>query len=121
MTVLVCVGVVILGGIGALARFMLDGAVSDRVDSEFPWGTFAVNITGAFLLGLLVGFALKGDALRLAGGALLGSYTTFSTWLLETHRLGEQGRLRLLALNIAGSLAVGVAAAALGRLIGGAL
>lgn len=119
MTVLVWAGVAVLGGFGALLRFGVDGMVSERVtSSEFPWGTFAVNISGSFVLGLLAGLALHGDALLLAGTAALGSYTTFSTWMLEAHRLGEDGVLRLALLNIALSLAVGVGAAELGRLIG---
>ena len=121
MSVLVWVGVALLGGVGALGRFMLDGAVSDRLGSQLPFGTFVVNVTGSFLLGLLVGATLTGDALLLAGVALLGSYTTFSTWMLETHRLGEQGQRHALAANVAVSLAVGLAAAALGRLLGGGL
>jgi CrcB protein len=119
--VLVWIGVAVLGGVGALARFALDAAVSERVSSDLPWGTFAVNVSGAFALGVLVGASVHGDAMRLAGVALLGSYTTFSTWFLETERLGEQGRWNGLALNVAGSLAVGLAAAELGRLLGGAL
>jgi CrcB protein len=65
--------------------------------------------------------ALEGNALLLAGTATLGSYTTFSTWMLETHRLAEDGELPLAAVNISMSLAIGVGAAALGRLIGGHL
>ena len=121
MRVLVWCAVGLIGGAGALLRFALDGVVSERVRSEFPWGTLAVNLSGAFLLGLLAGLALHGDALLLAGTALLGSYTTFSTWMLETHRLGEEGELWLGILNIVLSLALGIAAAALGRTIGGAL
>jgi CrcB protein len=117
--VLVWAGVAVLGGCGALLRFALDGAVSERVRvSEFPWGTFAVNLSGAFLLGLLAGLALHGDALLLAGTATLGSYTTFSTWMLEAHRLGEDGSLGLAFLNVALSIVAGVGAAELGRLIG---
>jgi CrcB protein len=118
---MVWIGVALLGGVGALARFALDGAVSRRAGVSFPLGTMAVNLSGAVLLGLLAGIALEDDALLLAGTALLGSYTTFSTWMLETHRLGEDGRPLLLWLNVAVSLAAGVAAAALGRAIGGAL
>jgi fluoride exporter len=119
MRVLVWAAVALLGGAGALLRFGVDGFVAERVgaSTEFPWGTFAVNISGAFLLGLLAGAALHGDALLLAGTATLGSYTTFSTWMLETHRLGEDGELWLGVLNIVLSLAAGVAAAALGRAI----
>jgi CrcB protein len=119
VTVLVWLGVAALGGVGALLRFGVDGFVAGRAgsSSEFPWGTFAVNISGAFVLGVLVGAALHGDALLLAGTALLGSYTTFSTWMFETHRLGEDGELWLALLNVAASLAVGLGAAELGRLI----
>jgi CrcB protein len=116
--VLVWTGVALLGGLGALLRFAVDGVVAERVNSEFPWGTFVVNISGAFVLGVLAGAALHGDALLLAGTAALGSYTTFSTWMFESHRLGEEGRLPLAVLNIALSVVVGVGAAYLGRLIG---
>jgi fluoride exporter len=117
--VLVWAGVALLGGVGALLRFALDGFVAERAGtSEFPLGTFAVNVSGAFALGLLTGAALHGDALLLAGTATLGSYTTFSTWMLEAHRLGEDGSLPLAFLNIVVSLVVGVAAVALGRVVG---
>jgi CrcB protein len=84
-------------------------------------GTLVVNVSGAFLLGLLVGLGLGGRAMLLAGTATLGSYTTFSTWMLESHRLGEDGELRLALANLAISLLAGVAAAAVGRALGGAL
>ena len=118
---MVWVGVALLGGVGALARFLLDGAVSRRTAGGFPFGTLAVNLSGALLLGLLAGLTLKGDGLLLAGTALLGSYTTFSTWMLESHRLGEDDQVAGLWLNVAVSLALGIAAAAIGRAIGGAL
>jgi fluoride exporter len=108
MSLAVVLGIGALGGVGALARFLLDGAVSERVASAFPWGTLAVNVSGSFVLGLVGG----GD---LVGTGLLGAYTTFSTWMLETHRLAEEGRVRLAVVNIVGSLAAGLAAAALGR------
>jgi CrcB protein len=111
--VILLIGIGLLGGAGAVARFLLDGAVTARAGSGFPWGTLAVNLSGAFVLGLLVGVA--DDAYRLFGTGLLGAYTTFSTWMLESHRLGEDGRLRLGALNFALSLVAGVAAAWLGR------
>jgi fluoride exporter len=115
VSALVVAGVAVLGGCGALARFALDGAVSRRAAGGFPWGTLAVNLTGAFLLGLLVGLTAREATLRLVGTGLLGAYTTFSTWELESHRLGEDGRLRLGVLNLAGSLVLGVLAAWLGR------
>ncbi len=117
MRVLVWVGVALLGGLGAVLRFAVDGLVAERARSELPWGTFAVNVSGSFALGVLAGAELHGDALLLAGTAVLGSYTTFSTWMFESHRLGEDGELPLALLNVAASLVVGVGAAALGRLI----
>jgi CrcB protein len=121
VTGLVWLSVGLLGGIGALGRFLLDAAVSLRLGRQFPVGTLAVNLSGAFLLGLLVGVGVGGRTLLLAGTATLGSYTTFSTWMLESHRLGEDGELRLALGNLAVSLLAGVAAAAVGRALGSAL
>jgi CrcB protein len=121
VSAVVLAGVAVLGGFGAIARFLLDGAVASRAGRDFPYGTLAVNLTGAFLLGVLAGAALSTDAYRLAGTGLIGAYTTFSTWAYESHRLGEDGQLRAGALNFAVSLALGVAAAWLGRRLGGAL
>ena len=118
MSSLVWVGVAALGGIGAVGRFLLDGAVQARVDWEFPLGTFVVNMSGSFALGLLTGAGVAGSALLLAGAATLGSFTTFSTWMLESERLGEDGEAKLMSLNIALSLLIGFAAAALGWAIG---
>jgi fluoride exporter len=115
VSVAVLLGVGVLGGAGAIARFLLDGAVTERAGAGLPWGTLAVNVSGAFVLGLVAGAALAGDAYRLAGTGLLGAYTTFSTWMLESHRLAEDGRLRLGAINVAVSVLAGVAAAWAGR------
>lgn len=121
MSALGWIAVGVLGSVGSISRFLLDRAVSTRSSASFPLGTLAVNASGALLLGLLTGLALSGEALVLAGSATLGSYTTFSTWMLETHRLGEDGRLMAGALNVFVSIAVGLGAALLGRAIGGAL
>ena len=121
MTVLVVAGVGLLGGVGAIGRFLLDGAVASRIASAFPFGTLAVNLTGALALGVLHGAGVGGDALRLAGTGLLGAYTTFSTWTLESHRLGEDGRLRLGLTNLLISLALGLVCVWLGDMLGGAL
>lgn len=121
MSTLAWIAVGALGSVGSIARFLLDRAVSRRNSASFPLGTLAVNASGALLLGLLTGLALSGDALVLAGSATLGSYTTFSTWMFETHRLGEDGQLMAGALNVLVSVVVGLGAALLGRAIGGAL
>ena len=117
----VWVGVTLLGGIGAIARFLVGSLVSARVTSELPLGTFVVNTTGSLLLGLLTGLAVTGNLLVLAGAATLGSYTTFSTWMLETHRLAEGAKVPAAIVNVLASLAVGIAAVALGRAIVGHL
>lgn len=95
---IVWVGVAVLGALGTYARYRL---------SSHPWGIFAVNVSGAFVLGLLTGLSVTGDALLLLGTGLLGSYTTFSTWIVEDRQ-------------IALSIAAGLAAAGLGWLIGAA-
>jgi CrcB protein len=118
---LVVAGIAALGGAGAIGRFLLDGAVAARAGRAFPWGTLAVNLTGAFLLGLLTGVALSGDALRLLGTGLLGAYTTFSTWALESHRAAEDGRFRTALLNVGISLVLGLLIAWAGREVGEAL
>ena len=112
-------GVALLGGLGANARFLVHTVVAARTGSEFPMGTLVVNASGSFALGLLAGASLSGDALVLAGTATLGSYTTFSTWMLETWRLGEEGRRGAALVNVVVSLGVGLGAVALGRVIGG--
>jgi fluoride exporter len=115
------IGVAALGGLGAVARYLVSVAVTRRSEGWFPWGTQAVNLSGTVLLGLLAGLALHGDALTLAGGGLLGSYTTFSTWMLDSDRLAEHHSGRALAANLIGSLLLGLAAVALGRALGRAL
>jgi CrcB protein len=103
------------GGAGAVARFAVDGAVAARVVSELPLGTLVVNLSGAFALGVLVGAGVHGDGYRIAGTGALGGYTTFSTWMFESQRLGEDGELRLGAVNLAVSLVAGVVAIWIGR------
>jgi CrcB protein len=95
--------------------------VSARAGRSFPWGTLAVNLTGAFLLGVLAGATISENAYLIAGTGLLGAYTTFSTWALESHRLAEDGRARLGATNLLASLLAGLAVAWIGQQLGGAL
>jgi len=121
MNALVWVGVVLLGGAGSVARFVVDGRVSSRVGRSFPYGTLVVNLSGATLLGVVTGLGLSDDTALLAGTATIGSYTTFSTWMFETQRLAEDRQVSGLAANLVVSLVAGIAAAALGRLLGGVL
>ncbi|MGH3273134.1 MAG: fluoride efflux transporter CrcB [Streptosporangiaceae bacterium] len=121
MSLLLWPGVVLIGGVGSVLRFLVDGMVSARTGSRFPVGTLLINLSGAMILGLLAGLALSPNAALLGGTAAVGSYTTFSTWLFETERLAEERRRASAAANVIVSLLLGVAAAALGRLIGGYL
>jgi CrcB protein len=121
MSAVVVLGVGVLGGLGAVARLLLDGAISRRSRSAFAWGILAVNLSGTLALGVLVGAAVHGDAQRLLAGGLLGAYTTFSTWMLQSRRIAEEGRPGLAALNLVAGLALGIAAVWLGRELGAAL
>jgi CrcB protein len=118
--VLLWAGVAALGGCGAVARVVLTSAVQTRAGhrTRLPVGTLAVNVSGSALLGLLSGLALSDDALLLAGTGLLGGYTTFSTWMLDSERLSKQHDRRLAVVNVLLSLAAGVAATMLGRALG---
>jgi CrcB protein len=118
---LLWVGVLIAGGFGAVLRFLVDGAVARRAARSFPVGTLAVNISGAALLGLLGGLALSRHAALLADTAFVGSYTTFSTWMLETQRLSEERQLRSAVANLVASIVLGIAAALAGQWIAGQL
>lgn len=106
---LVWVGVGLLGGLGAVARVVLTQAGGGPVR-----GTLLVNLAGALLLGVLVGAEADGDALLLLGGGLLGAFTTFSTWMAEAHERRSAGL-------VLGASALGLAAAAVGRMIGSLL
>ena len=110
--------VLVCGGVGAIARFLVDGAIEARRPGEFPWGTLVVNLGGTFVLGLLAGLATSHRTMLVLGTATIGSYTTFSTWMLESHRPAEEGEPWLAWANLAGSLLTGLAAIALGRALG---
>jgi CrcB protein len=112
------IGVALLGGFGALARLLLDGALSRRIAAPWPLGTFVINVVGAFILGLLTGLGVAPHVSVLAGTAAIGSFTTFSTWMLETERIREDGAFAAAAANVLFSLLTGLGAAALGRTIG---
>ena len=116
---LLWVGVLIAGGFGAVLRFLVDGAVARRAVRSFPFGTLVVNISGATLLGLLGGLALSRHAALVADTAFVGSYTTFSTWMLETQRLSEERQLRSAVANLVASIVLGIAAALAGQWIAG--
>jgi CrcB protein len=115
------IAVGLLGGIAAAARFLIDAAIHRRYSAPFPLGIFAVNVAGALALGIVAGAALQGEALVIVAGGGIGSFTTFSTWILDAHRLEQAGLTRIAWLNIGVSLVVGFAAVAFGHWLGGAL
>jgi CrcB protein len=121
VSALAWIGVALLGGAAATARFAIDAAFASRSDHPFPLGILAVNLGGALALGLVAGAALEGQALVIVAGGGIGSFTTFSTWILDSHRLADAGHTHLVWLNLGLSLVVGFAAVALGHWLGGAL
>ncbi len=117
------IGIGLAGALGALARYGLEGAVSRRTAASFPWGTFVVNVTGAFALGLI--FTLTTERFTIAPWlrstaaiGFLGAYTTFSTLSFESYRLAEDGAWILAAANVLGSAAAGLTAVYLGVVVG---
>ena len=124
MSAAVWVAFLAAAAVGAPARYLVDGFVQDRTGGAFPWGTWVINVSGSFVLGLLSGLVLYHAApadLRLVlGTGFCGAYTTFSTFTFETLRLAEDGghraALRNIVLNTGGGLlaaAAGLAIAAL--------
>lgn len=108
------VAVFLIGGAGSVLRFVVDSVVSSRVGADFPLGTLAINVSGSVVLGLLAGIALTGTPELLAGTAAVGAYTTFSTWVLESQRLGEEREYARMSANLGISLLLGLGGAALG-------
>ena len=111
------------GAAGAIARYLVQGWAQDLTGGRFPWGTFAVNISGSFLLGVV--FAIGIDRAALAPEVrvpvmigFIGSYTTFSTLMLESWRLVEEGDYLFMLGNLLGSAVVGMAAVVAGLAIG---
>lgn len=113
------------GALGALSRYGLSGAVQARIDSDRPWGTGLVNVSGAILLGMLVGLQAAGRLpslwVRVLGTGFAGGYTTFSTWMMESVGLAREGRragLIASGVNVFGMLAAGLMGAALAEWVG---
>jgi fluoride exporter len=113
------------GALGALARWGVGSWFGQRFPT-FPWGTLVINVSGSFVLGVLfaalVERGIGSPTMRVAlMTGLLGAYTTFSTFSLETFRLVEDGAMRSAIANVALSLVLGLAAVWLGVLTGRAV
>ena len=119
--VLVAVG----AAVGAPMRYLIDRGVQSRHDSLFPWGTFAANVTGSLVLGLVVGgtlaAAVPGSVAALVGTGLCGALTTYSTLSFETVRLFEQRAMFYALLNAGASVIAGLGAAYIGIAVADAL
>ena len=113
---------VVLGGAaGSYARYALAGALNDRAH---PWGTIAVNVVGSFVLGLLIGmWGFGSDSARRIGISVgvLGGFTTFSTFALDTLYLWENGQPWVAIANVVISVLAGIAAAVAGLAMGRAV
>ena len=118
MTALLWAGLLLAGGVGSVLRVVIDRAVMSRAAGRVPSGTLAVNLTGAVVLGGLGGLAPDRNIAFLVGTGVIGAYTTFSTWMLETQRLTEEHQYRIAIVNVVASIVCGLAAAAGGQLIG---
>jgi fluoride exporter len=118
MSPLAWVGFIAVAAVGAPLRYLVDGAIGDRTQGTFPWGTFVVNASGSLLLGFLTGLALYHAFPKtpkvILGTGFCGAYTTFSTFTFETVRLIEEGAINEAFLNALGTLMTGAAAAGLG-------
>lgn len=111
------------GGLGAVARYLIDFAITTRTETRLPVGTLSINISGSLLLGLLIGAgpALGSDALHIAGIGFLGGFTTFSTASVELVQLVHAGRGRAAAGLALGMLGASLAAAWIGLVLGAAV
>ena len=112
------VGIAVAGAVGAPVRYVVDAFVSDRFESLFPWGTFVINVTGSFVLGMLAGVALyhafPSTPKTILGTGFCGGYTTFSTFTYETMELVDAGDAGPALWNVLASLVVPALAAGAG-------
>lgn len=119
------VAIAVAGALGASARYLVDWAIAHRTGGARPWGTLVVNVGGSLVGGVVAGTALFGDApatVRLvAGVGFAGSFTTFSTFAVDTVRLVADGYASAALVNVATNLLVSLAAAGVGLAAAAAL
>lgn len=113
--------IALAGGVGAGLRYGMDAAVTARLGTAHPWGTFVVNVTGSFALGLVTGWALTwGPAwTAIVGTGLLGGYTTFSTAMAESLALLHRRAWGRALLHTLGMLVACTTAALVGLMLTG--
>ncbi|MBD0862211.1 fluoride efflux transporter CrcB [Gordonia sp. zg691] len=122
---------IIAGGVGALARYLVGKLVTHYAGDGFPWGTLVINVSGSLLLGFLSGLSMYHGFTAdtrfeqlfptvVLGSGFCGGYTTFSTFTVDTVKLGDQGRLPAAVANVLLSLVIAVGGAVLGLAIAAA-
>jgi len=118
MSVWMVLTIAVAGGVGAVLRYLLSRTIAPRAKGRFPWATFAVNVSGALLLGFATGLAmthiLPEEWRVVVGTGLLGGYTTFSTASVEAAQLASQHRTGLAALYCVSMFITSLAAAGAG-------
>jgi CrcB protein len=122
---MILLGLVVAGAAGALLRYEVELRVRRRLGPAFPYGTLLINISGSFVLGLLTGLAehhgVRTAVVTVVGTGLIGAYTTFSTFAVDSVGLLQRGRMRAAAVNVSASVVLGLGAAGLGLVVGHAL
>lgn len=122
---MIIAGLMIAGAAGAVVRYLVDRYVQGKVESDFPYGTVVINVTGSLVLGFLTGSALHHGLsaawVTVLGTGLCGAYTTFSTFTYDTFRLlgsdATTGAVANVLVSVVAGLGAAVAGLALGTLI----
>jgi fluoride exporter len=112
------------GGMGSVTRYLLGGWFAARLGASFPYGTFVINVTGSFIIGLFLAFAQERAWLSpywrlFFAVGFVGGYTTFSTFEYESVRLLQDREMLLGALYLVGSVVTGAIGAVAGIIVGG--
>lgn len=122
---MIVAGLMVAGGLGAILRYLADQFVQRRTESDFPYGTLVINISGSLVLGFLTGAALHHHVaeawVTVIGTGFIGAYTTFSTFTYDSFRLLRSDAPILALANMTVSLVVGLGAAAAGLVVGAML
>lgn len=123
MTPLLFAAIAVAGGLGTVARVVIDGLIKSRMSGAIPWGTIAINVSGSLLLGFAAGLAagqmLPEEWFLIVGTGFLGGYTTFSTASFETVRLVQERAWAASAVSALGTLVIATGAAGVGLWLGG--